>query len=161
MAFDDKALRRLADAVSVRRARLGVNQEALPSRGGPSGRTIRDIETARLTRITPATLAKLDRALAWRDGTAEKILAGTATEEDLSTVAVRADSPLYDTPARPASDSDGLEPGDRRPLIGWPTVTLVTELLARLAQDEARSPEADDAMKALHKLLPELWSPTE
>lgn len=39
-----------------------------------------------------------------------------------------------------------------------PTVVLVTELLARLAQEE-RSPAAEDALGALHRLLPELFGP--
>lgn len=82
--------RRLADAIAVRRARLGLNQEALAARGGPSGRTVRDIENARLDRFTPSTLSKLDRALDWRDGTSEKILDGTATEAELAEVVARA-----------------------------------------------------------------------
>lgn len=44
-----------------------------------------------------------------------------------------------------------------------PLVERVTELIARLAQQPDRSPAAEDALQALHKLLPELFviAPTE
>lgn len=59
-------------------------------RGGPSHQTVRNIERGLATTYRPATFVKLDRALAWRDGTVEKILAGTATDEDLGGVFLRA-----------------------------------------------------------------------
>lgn len=76
----------LAEAVAARRAHRGLSQEVLAARGGPSGRTVRDIENARIDRVTPSTLSKLDRALDWPTNTAAKILAGTATKEEVMEV---------------------------------------------------------------------------
>lgn len=72
---------RLGRTVAARRLALGLSQEALVTRGGPSHQTVRNVERGMECR--PMTLANLDRALDWRAGTAARALAGTATEEEI------------------------------------------------------------------------------
>jgi transcriptional regulator with XRE-family HTH domain len=80
---DQDKLRRLAEAVSARRAQLGRAQEALPAHGGPSGRTVRAIEQVQLPSFTAAILAKLDRGLDWNPGQSARILSGEADEAEI------------------------------------------------------------------------------
>lgn len=73
----------LAAAVKSRRLHLGLAQDDLAERGGPSVVTVRQIEQARLSRPQDLTLAGLDRALEWTQGSAARVLAGgnpTVTE---------------------------------------------------------------------------------
>lgn len=81
--IDQDKRRRLAEAVSARRAQLGRAQEAMPAHGGPSGRTVRAIEQVQLASFTDNVLAKLDRGLDWRSGQAARILSGEADEAEI------------------------------------------------------------------------------
>jgi len=73
---------RLAEAVRTRRHFLGYTQGDVAANGGPSTRSLRGIETARLTEFTPAMLAKLDRGLRWPRGTSASLLHGEADSGD-------------------------------------------------------------------------------
>lgn len=79
----DDDWRRLGKAVEDRRFECGYSQEQLVKRGGPSHQTVRNIERGKPTSYRPVTFRKLDRALDWADGTALKILQGTADQSDL------------------------------------------------------------------------------
>lgn len=72
----------LAAAVRQRRAWLGLTQEQLAPRGGPSSRAVRDIEAGRLRPLTETTLAKLDRSLEWDHGTAQHTLHDRLVDEE-------------------------------------------------------------------------------
>lgn len=74
--------KRLAEAVRGRRHWLGLSQEGLADRGGPSHRVVRQIESGKPpTKPSDATLAKLERGLGWNQGTAQAILNGTAPDD--------------------------------------------------------------------------------
>lgn len=68
----------LASAVRTRRETLGLRQKDISTRGGPSYETIRLIEKGEPGSYQPRTLAGLDRSLAWKAGTTQAILNGTA-----------------------------------------------------------------------------------
>jgi transcriptional regulator with XRE-family HTH domain len=65
--------RRLAEAVKRRRFELGIAQDDLADRGGPSVVTVRQVEQAKLRRPQGLTMAALDRALGWASGSAARV----------------------------------------------------------------------------------------
>ena len=66
----------LATAVSERRVQLSLSMAAAEAAGGPSHPTLVRIESGQSPPLRPITLAKLDRALRWRPGTAARVYAG-------------------------------------------------------------------------------------
>ena len=83
VAMDWKAL---AVAVRQRRDELGLTQEQVTERDGPSVATVRLIESAGRDRYQHFTLAALERALDWPKGRCRAILAGqpvTQTKGDV------------------------------------------------------------------------------
>lgn len=68
-------LDRLARYVKARRDELGLRQDELKDRGGPSTTTLTKVESASAT-LAPVTLRKLDDGLRWARGSAAAILAG-------------------------------------------------------------------------------------
>lgn len=100
---------RLGKAIEDRRFERGYSQEALVKRGGPSHQTVRNVERGLAAEYRPTTFRKFDRALDWRDGTTEKILAGTATDEDLSAVALRSTGQLQAIVVGQSSQPRSLE----------------------------------------------------
>lgn len=89
----DDGAKRLADAVKTRRQDQGWSQKDVTDRGGPSTETMRLIEGGRRDSYGSRTLLQLDRSLGWHDGTTRKVLDGTATETDLSTISLRSGVP--------------------------------------------------------------------
>lgn len=170
----------LGREVAKRRKKLRLTQEELVGLGGPSAQTIRAIETGVEGSYRPSTFSKLDVALNWGDGVAERVLNGTVTEEELTTNVVRgkvnaALGGMEDgrilwadqnghvlralTNAKAATASGTGAAHDPTVVTeDGSTVVLVTTLLARLAQEEGRSEAADGAFDALLRLLPELKS---
>lgn len=67
---------RLGDAVRRRRDRLGVTQEDVAAKGGPSTATLRSIEAGATTSYRAKTLYSLDAALGWMRGTSIAIAEG-------------------------------------------------------------------------------------
>jgi len=160
---------RLADEVSKRRHRLGRKQDQLAAYGGPSSRAVRDIEAGRMKVFTASMLGKLDRSLAWREGTAARILAGTATREEI-------DAPVEHNGVAHAAlgGLDGraqaiaVDSIPSRARVGEPTLStapttgeLVAELLRRLAAEHSSTPAKKDAVAALSRLMPELYEAGE
>lgn len=77
-------LARLGRAVRTMRLILGLTQDGLTSRGGPSDVTIRGLENGSGKRPNGDTLRKLDAGFGWPAGFASKILRGEAdVVEDL------------------------------------------------------------------------------
>lgn len=70
--------RRLGAAVQGRRNRLGLTQEEITERGGPSHSTLRRLERGDPGPYQGRTLVSLEQALDWRSGTVQAILEGTA-----------------------------------------------------------------------------------
>lgn len=66
----------LAKVVVDRRSQLDLTQADVAERGGPSTETLRLIENAKQEKFGERTLFRLDRALQWPDGTAQKIVRG-------------------------------------------------------------------------------------
>jgi hypothetical protein len=158
--------KRLGKAVAARRFDRGqLSQEALVKRGGPSHQIVRSIEHGRPADYRDSTFKKLDVALDWRDGTARKILLGTATDKEIGEVVIRPDS----IPSRakvgepdfsvdePARNPLRFGPNERIPRQ-TPTIVSVAELLNRLASEEKRTPTMGEAVDVLSRLLPELWA---
>lgn len=73
---NEQGWKRLAEAVRQRRDDRGWTQLDLATRGGPSIDRIQAIEGVRTDGYSPRTLAKLERALEWRQGSVRAILAG-------------------------------------------------------------------------------------
>ena len=67
---------KLGAEVRKRRIELGLTQEQLVERGGPSTPTLRAIENDRAGRLSPRLRRSLERALLWRDGSVDRVLAG-------------------------------------------------------------------------------------
>lgn len=82
-ADDFRALERTDDyralgrAAKRRREQLGITQEQMQDHGGPSPASVRNIEKG-VARPRGRTMLELDRALGWKPGTSEAIVAGTA-----------------------------------------------------------------------------------
>lgn len=72
---------RLAEEVLARRHALGISQEELARRGGPSHQSIRNIELGAQTDYRPLTLSRLENVLWWKPGTVLAILDGTADHD--------------------------------------------------------------------------------
>lgn len=70
------ALLRLGSEVRKRREELGLTQDDVVERGGPSDKSQTRIERGQAPRPTATTLAKLDTALEWTRGSAAAVLAG-------------------------------------------------------------------------------------
>lgn len=69
----------LAAAIRERRDELGLTQEQVAARGGPSTATLRLLEGALQTSYRHRTYVDLDRALGWPSGHARAVLTGTAS----------------------------------------------------------------------------------
>ena len=75
---------RLASYVRERRDALGLTQEDVATRGGPSTATLRLIETASPespVAFRPKSLRQLETALGWEEGSAHAILRGGVPAE--------------------------------------------------------------------------------
>lgn len=70
----------LATAVRERRAQLALSMAAAEAAGGPSQPTLVRIESGQSPPLRPITLAKLDRALRWKPGTAARVYAGDTAD---------------------------------------------------------------------------------
>jgi hypothetical protein len=78
--------------VRDRRTGLGLTQEQLVERGGPSTPTLRAIENDRAGGLSARLRRSLERALQWSSGSVDRILAGEApTVLDVATTAVGPD----------------------------------------------------------------------
>lgn len=84
---------KLGTEVRRRRTELGLTQEQVAERGGPSTPTLRTLENNRANRLSPRLRRSLERSLHWATGSVDDILAG--------------DSPTPAEPVSTASDSDG------------------------------------------------------
>ncbi|MFG1846682.1 hypothetical protein [Micromonospora carbonacea] len=76
MALDGGDWRRLGEHVVRRREELGLTQSEVHAAGGPSTATMRNIERAVGVSYRGGILRSLERALQWRTGSVEAILAG-------------------------------------------------------------------------------------
>ncbi|WP_336794220.1 helix-turn-helix domain-containing protein [Gordonia malaquae] len=66
----------LAEHARRRREELGLRQDELKARGGPSTTTLTKIENATPPTPAPGTLRKLDHGLGWSSGSARRVLDG-------------------------------------------------------------------------------------
>ena len=81
---------RLAEQVTTRRAYLGYSIAQLAAVSGLSTSTVDSLEHARKSSYDPATLAALEQALRWKQGSIERVLKGLdpqpQTDPDLDAV---------------------------------------------------------------------------
>lgn len=77
MTTKPEGIARLGRAVRDRRTELRMTQDDVARAGGPSDVTVRNIESASVSRVNAGTLGKLDHALQWEAGTASAHLQGT------------------------------------------------------------------------------------
>lgn len=73
--------RRLGKYVEERRRGLGLTQEDVRARGGPSTATMRLIEGALQDSYRPSILGRLERSLDWSAGSVQAILEGSEPTE--------------------------------------------------------------------------------
>ncbi|WP_224153475.1 helix-turn-helix domain-containing protein [Mycobacterium avium] len=80
----------LGEAVRERRIELGLTQEQLAERGGPSTPTLRAIENNRAGRLSPRLRRSLERTLQWSAGSVDQVLAGQAASvaDSVTTAAI-------------------------------------------------------------------------
>lgn len=76
MTPTDDLLQRFGRIVKERRDALGLRQDQMVHRGGPSTTTMTKVENGTLPTPSPVTLRKLDKGLGWADGSAALTLAG-------------------------------------------------------------------------------------
>lgn len=77
---------RLAEFVAQRMNELDLTQAQIQQRGGPSPAKVREVTSRRTTTMSPSKRRDLERALDWRSGSIDAILAGgdpTAAETGL------------------------------------------------------------------------------
>lgn len=103
----------LAEAVRRRRDSLRLRQSDLEALGGPGPGTVRNIEQAARKTYASRTFAQLERALSWPNGTADRILAGTATGTEVAT---------------PQPCAEHMDEDARALRIGHAVLTLLREL---------------------------------
>lgn len=141
MALDSGDWRRLGEHVLRRREDLGLTQPEVQAAGGPSTATMRLIERAERSSYRGSILRSLERALHWRTGSVEVILAGG--------------DPI-------SSDATGSGDADFDALIGWLTHVAdnpnrdaplrawaraqIDQLVAIRAADQAAAQERGEAV---------------
>lgn len=125
--------KRLAEAIEARRGELGITQAEFAERGGLALKTVSRLENGG-TEARSTTLAAIDRAAGWKNGSAARILVGGEPEaEDTSGTEI--------FPRRPA---DFNEEVIRKPPAG-PTVD------GRPFPSEGMDPFADSLVAAYLK----------
>ncbi|MGI6797989.1 helix-turn-helix domain-containing protein [Gordonia sihwensis] len=67
---------RLGRFVKDRREELGLRQDELGRRGGPSTTTLTKVENAVTPQLAAVTLLRLDMGLGWEPGSSARVLAG-------------------------------------------------------------------------------------
>lgn len=72
----ESAWQRLGDLTKQRREELGLTQQQIQGRGGPSTASLRRLENGRATSMDRGKRRDLERALDWRIGSIDDILEG-------------------------------------------------------------------------------------
>ena len=156
----------LAIAVSERRKQLSLSMAAAEAAGGPSQPTLVRVESGQSSPLRPITLAKLDRALRWRPGTAARVYAGdtaaldNADRDDTSalTVAVSID----ETARLLHAAADVAATPDFPPVLAQgfrhAAADLVGEVLPRLAASDTAG-DVSALTQAIQRLIVETPNP--
>lgn len=142
MALDGGDWRRLGEHVVHRREELGLTQPEVQAAGGPSTAAMRQIEQgSKEGGYRGSTLRSLERALKWRTGSVEAILAGG--------------NPIpSDAPGTGDADFDALmgwlshvadNPNRDAPLRAWARAQI-DQLAAIRAADQAAAQERGEAV---------------
>lgn len=90
----------LGRRVKARREAMRLAQAGLGDRAGPGEITVRKIERGEGATVQPRTWVRLEAALRVPDGWVDRILAGTATADDLNTRPARRPPSMNDEPRR-------------------------------------------------------------
>lgn len=143
----------LGNAARRRRLSLNLSHEEIGRTTGPSHQTVRQIERAERTDYRPATLARLERALKWRAGLADEVLAGTATEEEImgDRESNQLEEPIADRLEWLADKIIGdVESGRIRGIDAAPALIALAHRLDRLTRGRARlAPDVRAALAAV------------
>ncbi|RXS78866.1 XRE family transcriptional regulator [Streptomyces sp. TM32] len=163
--------KRLAEAIKDARQALRLTQVDLASAAGVSESTIQNLEAGESRSRIPTSLPRVERALNWREGSAQAVLeggeptpshdddtdrAGTVTELPLRIVQELADGPLLDTTVLDltplGSDArmivvvkgkpDASPEQIRKDLLAW---AAAQRHLENLGGSEDQSPSASEA----------------
>ena len=145
---------RLARAARVRRKALGLTQREVADRAGVNVMTIRNLEGLRTFARMPATIGKVETALGWAFGSAERIIAGgepMLRDEPAATVPPAVDEPAF---VRELRQWPGLSPALREELITAylqsrrerleAAEAAAERLVRRLADAASRRPDDED-----------------
>lgn len=146
----------LGEAVKTRRDKLKLRQSDLEARGGPGHGTVRNIEQVARTSYAPRTFAQLEQALNWPTGTVQKILNGTATEEDVNaTLPMWAQLREHQRELMESYEAAHPLPAPNEAERIRP-VRLAAELLASVAAFEHLDPAESELLTALSRAIPAL-----
>jgi transcriptional regulator with XRE-family HTH domain len=74
--FPENSWRRLGDMVRDRRKALGLTQRDISEHGGPSAKTVRDVEGGRVRGLSLQSRRTLEQVLGWEPGSIGEALAG-------------------------------------------------------------------------------------
>ncbi|MEJ9078543.1 helix-turn-helix transcriptional regulator [Gordonia malaquae] len=133
MNDNEPDLERLARYVKSRRQHLGLRQDEVGARGGPSTTTLTKVENATPPAPATVTLRKLDRGLGWTAGSARRLLEGgePETEGDDDSAAVdRAYYQLSHPPQRFQTKASTPE-GARAAAVLWVEILESFDLAVR------------------------------
>lgn len=148
----------LARHVRARREALRLAQADLAGKGGPKAATVRRVERAEVPGLRAQTKTQLEQALGWERGLIDRIVDGTATEEEIygGEPAQRQEQPQQAA----GDDLDRQRAQFERGLRADPdlsNLTLAALLLERLERpDQARTPRVVELVDALKAALSEL-----
>jgi transcriptional regulator with XRE-family HTH domain len=128
---------RLGDAIVARRVRMGIKtREQFAERSGLSLRTLHDLERGNRSSYDPSTLARLERALDWTEGSAQRVLAGgspTPTDEVPSVFAPEGMDPIAAELVYVLSPDSPVDEDEKE------TLRMVLDQLLRRARMQIRS----------------------
>lgn len=140
----------LAAEVKNRRLELQLGHSGLARRGGPSHETVRLIEAQERDALRDMTMAQLDRALGWRQGTAKAVWNGTAPADRDEWLA---DPVTADLEARAEALRQTGVPGGMEPLpVSLDNVSDI-ELAGELVSRLTRGGTAPENARLLGELL--------
>ena len=121
----------LGDQIRERREELGLTQEDVAQKGGPSTATQREIERGKPMRKRPAIYRKLETVLRLREGSAMQALLGgkiDPLENDEAAPLRRPRRPRYADPALQwIWETPGLPEDERRALVNMAVAMRNTE----------------------------------
>lgn len=141
MQMSPRDWQRLARYVRERRDELGLTQEEIATRGGPSTATLRLIETGTQDSYRAKSLRQLAEALRWTPESPRAILAGREPEEVQESGRERPATETTPPEPEPGESADHADAS----AIGILTESLLPSVRAAVRRARMRDPDAKGA----------------